>query len=56
MPIFKREPCLCCECEYWKSYIDQYNVKWGKCEKQKVAFPDMQKCEEFKVKELLKQK
>ena len=51
MPIYKREPCLCCECKFWTNYIDQYNINWGKCEKGKVAFPEMKKCEEFKVKE-----
>lgn len=53
MPTFKREPCICCECEYWKPYISHYNINWGKCEKKKMAFPEMQKCEEFKVKKIL---
>ena len=55
MPVYKREPCLCKECEYWKPYIDQYGIWWGYCKKRKKAFPDMQKCEEFEVmKELLR--
>ena len=47
MPIYIRKPNLCCECDYWKPYIDQYGVNWGYCKKGKSAFPDMPKCEEF---------
>lgn len=43
----EREPCLCCECKYWSSYIDQHGISWGRCLKDKPAFSDMQKCEEF---------
>lgn len=50
MPILKRKPCLCCECKYWIPYRDQYNINWGRCKKQKSAFPEMQKCEEFEEK------
>ena len=48
MPTYIRKPNLCCECDYWKPYIDQYGVNWGYCKKGKSAFPDMTKCEEFK--------
>lgn len=47
MPTYKREPNLCCECDYWQPYIDQYEINWGYCKKGKSAFPDMSKCEEF---------
>lgn len=45
--VSEREPCLCCECKYWSSYIDQHGISWGRCLKDKSAFPNMQKCEEF---------
>ena len=47
MPTFIRKACLCCECGYWQPYIDQYGINWGYCKKEKSAFPDMQKCEDF---------
>ena len=53
MSIFKREPCLCCECKYWSSYIINHTelglgiLNWGRCLKDKPAFPDMQKCGDF---------
>ena len=57
MGIYKRESCLCCECNYWSSYtvnhtelgLGTYN--WGRCLKEKPAFSEMQKCEEFVCKE-----
>lgn len=48
-----REPCLCCECKYWLPYIIDNRelgldvLNWGMCLKDKPAFPDMEKCEEF---------
>lgn len=47
MPTYIRKPNSCCECDYWKPYIDQYGINWGYCKKGKSAFPDMPKCEEF---------
>lgn len=50
--IFKREPCLCCECRYWSGHTDLLNRYFGNCLKGKKAFPDMQKCEDFGYEEV----
>lgn len=47
---FKREPCLCCECNYWSVYIDQHGMNNGRCLKGNLAFADMLKCENFEFK------
>ena len=57
MSDFIREPCLCCECKYWMEYtIDNTELGlgtyiWGECLKNKPAFANMEKCNDFKIKE-----
>lgn len=44
-----RKPCLCCECLYWSTAIDNLGLIRGNCSLNKPAFPEMSKCEDFKV-------